>query len=164
MTNIKVGSNKEGESVRNEATLEGLVMPPITRPHPKETPLKNSIAYGRNEINSLLLAARVHMARMSKLEMAKRCSKIDSTLNGAGDRLTYFKPRSDAVCIRVEEAKPAAINMPVTEVVGDKITEMRIGKKGFILNAEFGILPTAAAERIERRESPHIPWPEVHPF
>jgi hypothetical protein len=32
------------------------------------------------------------------------------------------------------------------------------------LNEARGFLPTAAADRMERRESPHMPWPEVHPF
>jgi hypothetical protein len=122
MTNINVGSNKEGERVRNDATLEGFVMPPITRPHPNETPLKNSIAYGRNERKRRLLAAKVHKARASRLALAKRYSERENMfeLNGAGEKLTDFKPRSDAVCIRVEDAKPAAINMPATENEGRK--------------------------------------------
>lgn len=116
MTNIKEGSNKVDESVRNEATLEGFVMPPITRPHPKENPLKNSIVYGRNEEKSLFLAARVQIARASMLATVVRYSNVEKTfeLNGAGERITEFTPRTDAVFMIVADAKPAIMNMPVT--------------------------------------------------
>ena len=96
MTNIKVGSNKVGERVRNAATLEGFVMPPTTRPQPKENPLKNSIAYGRNEGKRDNLAAMVQIARASMLALAMRYSEKTFEGNGAGERSTDVTPRSDA--------------------------------------------------------------------
>ncbi len=52
------------------------------------------------------------MKRVTKLELAIRYSGKKLELNGAGDKLTDLAPRADAECIRVEDAKPAAMNMP----------------------------------------------------
>ena len=130
ITNINVGSNSVGDSVRNEATFEGFVMPPITRPDPKVNPLKNSIVQGRSQSSLLLLAAKVQMAKVSRLAMAMRYSERERMLEskGAGDRLTDFTPRSDAVCMRVEDAKPAIMNMPMRETVGGRTTRKNWGK------------------------------------
>jgi hypothetical protein len=123
MTNIKVGSKSVGDSVRNEATFEGFVIPPINKPHPKQKPLKNSTANGINEGNTFAFAATVQRARVSRLALAMRYSEKMLDVNGAGDMLTDFTPRSDAVCIRVEDAKPAAMNMAETKEVDVKTTE-----------------------------------------
>ena len=123
MTNIKVGSKIVGDSVRKEATFEGFVMPPMNKPHPKQKPLKNSTAIGITEGNIFALAAAVQRARVSRLALAMRYSEKTLDVNGAGDMLTDFTPRSYAVCIRVADAKPAVMNMPETKEVDVKTTE-----------------------------------------
>ena len=123
MTNIKVGSKIVGDRVRKEATFEGFVMPPMNKPHPKQKPLENSTANGINEGNTFAFAATVQRARVSRLALAMRYSEKMLDVNGAGDMLTDFTPRSDAVRIRVEEANPAAMNMPETKEVDIKTTE-----------------------------------------
>lgn len=114
MTNMRVGSNKVVEKVRNDATLEGLTIPLINRPHPNENPLTTSKTYGRTPARSFRRAASVQTARESKLAAATRFSKVKLVSNGRGDKLTRSTPKSDAVFMRVENAKPEIMNITAT--------------------------------------------------